>query len=215
MKYILENILEIVVASVVVVVLLWFILSANINGKTGILARLSDNPYRNIDNDISENGLTDAYINVVSAAEDAATIAIDLSYHGGTLRAYNSETGANHYDVRNLIRIIYEGNTYVWQEDAGSYVNAASPAEALAFQVYVEDIKDSKRESVLSLGTLEENLADIMAQEQISEKVLYSDDTQEIVFFDSGQYFLYLTISQKDSGASCTKRVGVPVIIDL
>lgn len=201
MNKMLEIILETVSVAILVIFLLFILMSGNFNGNKGLMNGLADNPYQDINNDISDNGLVDSF----SSQTPTNEMEFNITYTGGTLNVYNPETQVGVYDIRELYKISYDGADYIW--NGNTWVDGNSNTRE--FRLYVSTIEDTKGNEIFSLKSLE----DVSESELITDTVIFDEDNYELVVLSEGRYDIELTITDKETLRTISRKHRFPARI--
>ena len=198
MDKMMEHILEIVAAALVVIFLLFFLLNGNFGGEKGIFAGLINNPYQEIENDIGNNELVDAYNDQILTGEDSYSI----RYIGSVLDVYNPVTEQPVYDIRELYAIEYGGVEYrrngiFWSGDDGNLRE---------FRFYLADVRNKKGNSVISLKSLD----DASESETLVDEVIYDEETYQFAVMQEGRYTTVIRVTDKNTLRTLEREITIP-----
>lgn len=209
MSRILEHILEMALAAIIVVFLIFILYSGKMNGKSGILAALGNTRYNTLSDHVNQE-TTGKVKEVMTTLPDD----FNINYVTGTQRvAYvdNHNTWQNLYNFEDFVTIRYDKSDYKYDKSSkkwlirtgGGYVNQTGSSQK-NFKVYVSGITDANGKNML-LSDKVENLSD-----DIPDKVLYDEDQDLIACFMPGTYNFTVKITETGTKNVIEKTISVP-----
>lgn len=212
MKEVMGHILEIALAAIIITFLIVMLYSGKMDGQSGILNALFHNGYNSVSDNVNQNTNSTVRAVMSSLPDD-----FNINYIQGTqeiARPVGDGNGAawqNLYKFEDFVTVRYENNDYKynkstkkWQVRSGNgYVNQTGSNQK-NFRIYISDITDSYGKNVL----LSDKISSL--GEDIPNKILYDDDSDQIACFIPGTYNFTVKVTETSSKNVIEKIISIP-----